>query len=93
VSGRRGRACAAPTSLAEAYGQPIRDELIGALITRIKAQGAIAAIATTPASAWHHAEVAAEAGADLFLVQSQVSSAHHISTSTRVLSLATSPGG
>jgi IMP dehydrogenase len=78
---------AAAQVLAEAYEQPVRDELITALITRIKAGGAIAAIATTPASAWHHAELAAEAGADLFLVQSQVSSAHHISTSTRVLSL------
>src|SRR5918994_1521813 len=44
-------------------------------------------VATTPASAWDHAEIAAAAGADLFLVQSQVSSAHHISTSGRVLSL------
>jgi IMP dehydrogenase len=74
--------------LAEAYEQPVRDDLIRAVITRIKAQGAVAAIATTPAAAWHHAELAAEAGADLFLVQSQVSSARHISTSTRVLSLA-----
>lgn len=79
--------------LADAYAAPVRDELIGALITRIKAQGGIAAVATTPASAWHHAEVAAEAGADLFLVQSQVSSARHISTSTRVLSLADLTGG
>ncbi|MDQ3691451.1 MAG: IMP dehydrogenase, partial [Chloroflexota bacterium] len=79
--------------LAEAYQQPIRDDLITALITRIKAQGAIAAVATTPASAWHHAELAAEAGADLLLVQSQVSSARHISTSTRVLSLADLTGG
>jgi IMP dehydrogenase len=78
---------AAAHVLAEAYAAPIRDELITALITRIKAQGAIAAVATTPASAWDHAEVAAAAGADLFLVQSQVSSAHHISTSGRVLSL------
>ena len=74
--------------LADAYREPVRDELIGALITRIKAQGGIAAVATTPGSAWHHAEVAADAGADLFLVQSQVSSARHISTSGRVLSLA-----
>ena len=74
--------------LADAYAEPVRDDLIRAIITRIKAQGAVAGIATTPASAWHHAEVAAEAGADLFLVQSQVSSARHISTSTRVLSLA-----
>jgi IMP dehydrogenase len=84
---------AAGAVLAEAYAAPIRDELIVALITRIKAQGGVAAVATTPASAWHHAEVAAEAGADLFLVQSQVSSARHISTSTRVLSLADLTGG
>jgi IMP dehydrogenase len=79
---------AAAHVLAEAYEQPVRDELVTALVRRIKDAGAIAAIATTPAAAWHHAELAAEAGADLFLVQSQVSSARHISTSSRVLSLA-----
>ena len=84
---------AAAQVLAEAYAAPVRDELIGAIITRIKAQGGIAAVATTPASAWHHAEVAAEAGADLLLVQSQVSSARHLSTSGRVLSLADLTGG
>ena len=73
--------------LAGAYAAPVRDELITAVISRIRAQGGIAAVATTPASAWHHAEVAAEAGAELFLVQSQVSSARHISTGGRVLSL------
>jgi IMP dehydrogenase len=78
---------AAAHVLSQAYAQPIRDDLIAVLIGRIKAEGGIAAVATTPASAWHHAEVAADAGADLFLVQSQVSSAHHISTSGRVLSL------
>ena len=60
---------AAAHVLAEAYEEPVRDELITALIARIKAQGAIAAVATTPASAWQHAELAAEAGADLLLVQ------------------------
>jgi IMP dehydrogenase len=79
---------AAGRILAEAYDQPIRPELISGLITRIKAEGAAAAVATTPASAWDHAELAAAAGADVFLVQSQVSSAQHISTSGRVLSLA-----
>jgi IMP dehydrogenase len=79
---------AAASVLAEAYAAPVRDELIARLIGRIKDAGAVAAVATTPASAWQHAEVAAEAGADLFLVQSQVSSARHISTATRVLSLA-----
>ena len=79
---------AAASVLADAYREPVRDDLIAALIGRIKAGGGLAAVATTPASAWHHAEVAAAAGADLFLVQSQVSSARHISTSGRVLSLA-----
>jgi IMP dehydrogenase len=78
---------AAAHILAEAYAAPVRDDLITALITRVKAQGAVAAVATTPAAAWDHAEIAAAAGADLFLVQSQVSSARHISTSGRVLSL------
>ena len=78
---------AAAHLLAEAYAAPVRPELITALITRVKAQGAMAAVATTPAAAWDHAEIAAAAGADLFLVQSQVSSARHISTSGRVLSL------
>jgi IMP dehydrogenase len=79
--------------LAAAYDAPPRDDLITALIHRIKALGGIAAVSTTPASAWHHAELAADAGADLFLVQSQVSSARHISTSGRVLSLADLTGG
>jgi IMP dehydrogenase len=78
---------AAAHLLAESYAAPVRPELITALITRVKAQGAIAAVSTTPAAAWDHAEIAAAAGADLFLVQSQVSSARHISTSGRVLSL------
>ena len=79
--------------LAEAYAAPVRDELITVLIGRIKAGGGIAAVATTPGSAWHHAELAADAGADLFLVQSQVSSARHISTSGRVLNLSDLTGG
>ena len=84
---------AAAAILADAYSEPIRDDLIAALIERIKAQGAIAAVATTPGSAWHHADVAADAGADVILVQSQVSSARHVSTSGRVLNLSDLTGG
>ena len=78
---------AAHTVLAEAYAAPVRSDLVGRIIRRLKADGGIAAVATTPANAWEHAELAAEAGADLFLVQSQVSSARHISTTGRVLNL------
>ena len=91
AAAENGRAAA--HVLADAYSEPVHDELITALITRIKAQGATACVATTPAAAWHHAELAAAAGADLLLVQSQVSSARHISTSGRVLSLADLTGG
>jgi IMP dehydrogenase len=93
------RVAAAPSGaeaahiLAGAYSAPVRDELITALIRRIKNSGGIAAVATTPGSAWHHAELAADAGAELFLVQSQVSSARHISTSGRVLNLSDLTGG
>ena len=79
---------AAGRILADAYDTPIQPQLISALITRIKAAGGLAAVATTPASAWDHAEIAAAAGADILVIQSQVSSAQHISTSGRVLSLA-----
>jgi IMP dehydrogenase len=84
---------AAAHLLAEAYVEPVRADLVRALVTRIKAQGGIAAVATTPASAWEHADLVADVGADLFLVQSQVSSARHISTSNRVLSLSDLTGG
>jgi hypothetical protein len=39
---------AAAAVLSDAYEAPIRDDLIAALIGRIKAQGGIAAVATTP---------------------------------------------
>ena len=78
---------AARAALAEAYAAPVRDDLIAQLVRRLKTDGGLAAVATTPASAWHHAEIAAEAGADLFLVQSQVSSARHITTTGRALTL------
>jgi IMP dehydrogenase len=91
ISAPDGEAAAAV--LADAYEAPVRDDLITTLITRIRAGGAIAAVATTPASAWHHAEVAAAAGADLLVVQSQVSSARHITMSGRALSLAALTGG
>jgi IMP dehydrogenase len=76
---------AAGEILADAYAAPVRDDLIRAMIMRIKTRGGTAAVSTTPGVAWHHAEVAAEAGADLFLVQSQVSSARHISTAGPLL--------
>ena len=75
------------TLLAEAYAQPIRDELVARRIAEILATGARAAVASTPAAARRFGPFCAEHGADLFLVQSQVSSARHLATAYDPLSL------
>jgi IMP dehydrogenase len=74
--------------LAEAYQDPIREDLIAARIEAIHAAGSKAAVAATPAAARRFGPFSAEHGADLFLVQSQVSSARHIATEYDPLSLA-----
>jgi IMP dehydrogenase len=74
--------------LAEAYGTPIRDELVARRIDEIHEAGSLAAVAATPASARRLGAFCAERGADLFLVQSQVSSARHLATDYEPLSLA-----
>jgi IMP dehydrogenase len=74
--------------LAEAYRQPIREDLIAARIEAIHAAGSKAAVAATPGAARKFGPFSAEHGADLFLVQSQVSSARHIATEYDPLSLA-----
>ena len=74
--------------LTEAYKQPIREDLIAARIEAIHAAGSKAAVAATPGVARRFGPFSAEHGADLFLVQSQVSSARHIATEYDPLSLA-----
>ncbi|MEA2538149.1 MAG: dehydrogenase [Chloroflexota bacterium] len=73
--------------LAEAYAPPIREELIGRRIAEIHAAGSKAAVASTPAAARRFGPFCAEHGADLFLVQSQVSSARHLASGYDPLSL------
>jgi IMP dehydrogenase len=73
--------------LAEAYQAPIREELIAARIEAIHGVGSKAAVAATPAAARRFGAFCAEHGADLFLVQSQVSSARHLATDYDPLSL------
>ncbi len=73
--------------LADAYAQPIRDELVARRIAEIRSAGSRVAVASTPASARRFGPFCAEQGADLFLVQSQVSSARHLATGYDPLSL------
>jgi IMP dehydrogenase len=74
--------------LAEAYVAPVRDELVARRIEEIHAAGSRAAVAATPAAARRWGPFCAEHGAELFLVQSQVSSARHLATGYDPLSLA-----
>jgi IMP dehydrogenase len=74
--------------LAEAYATPIREELVGRRIAEIHRVGSPAFVAATPAAARRLGPLAAEQGADLFLVQSQVSSARHLAAGYEPLALA-----
>ena len=61
------------------YSKPIEEKLIGERIRAIKEAGGIAAVAAVPANAGRFIGLSYEAGADLFVVQSTVTSAQHIS--------------
>ena len=73
--------------LAEVYQQPIREDLIALRLGEIHAAGSRAAVSATPGAARTFGPFCAEHGADLFLVQSQVSSARHLATGYDPLSL------
>ena len=87
-----GRIAAAPDEevqhvLTEAYAAPIRDELVAKRLDEIHATGSRAAVSATPGGARKWGPFCAEHGADLFLVQSQVSSARHLASGYDPLSL------
>jgi IMP dehydrogenase len=73
--------------LAGAYLAPIREELIARRIEELHAAGSPAAFSATPGVARRYGPICAEHGADLFLLQSQVSSARHLATGYEPLSL------
>ncbi len=74
--------------LAEAYAAPIKEELIARRIEELHAAGSRAAVSATPGVARRYGPLCAEHGADLFLLQSQVSSARHLATGYEPLALA-----
>jgi len=71
--------------LQKVYSQKIRENLVAERVQAIKKAGAICAISATPATTKRFAPLAAETGADVFVVQSTVTSARHISKSFRGL--------
>jgi IMP dehydrogenase len=69
------------------YTEPIREELIGRRVQELKKAGVLAAVSSIPQKAERFAAIAQEAGADLFVVQSTVSTVRHISTQYKSLEL------
>jgi IMP dehydrogenase len=70
------------------YTEPIKEELIGKRIEELKSAGVLAAVSSIPQKADRFCSIAQEAGADLFVIQSTVSTVKHISTEYKTLELA-----
>jgi len=70
------------------YTEPIKEELIGRRIEELKKAGVLAAVSSIPQKAERFGCIAQEAGADVFVVQSTVSTVKHISTEYKSLELA-----
>ena len=71
--------------LQQVYAEPIKDNLIGQRVEEIKSAGSTCAIAFTPQNTKRMSPVAVEAGADIVVVQSTVTTARHYSRSYRGL--------
>jgi IMP dehydrogenase len=63
------------------YTQPILPELIARRVREMKAEGITVAVSATPANTKKFAPIAVEAGCDIFVVQSTVTTARHVSHS------------
>ncbi|MFC2048471.1 IMP dehydrogenase, partial [Chloroflexota bacterium] len=71
--------------LQKVYSKPIKGNLIGERIQAIKKAGAVCAVSVTPANTKRFAAIITEAQADIFVVQSTVTTTKHISKSIRGL--------
>lgn len=71
----------------EAYREPIKDDLVARRIAEIRAGGGVPVVSATPGRAPLLGPLAAEAGADVLLVQSTVITEQHRSERGRTLSL------
>jgi IMP dehydrogenase len=71
--------------LQKIYREPVKDNLVGERVQAIKKAGVTCAVSLVPASTKRLSPLAAEAGADILVVKSTVTSARHISKSYRGL--------
>ncbi len=70
------------------YLPPIKEELIAKRVQELRKGGGLVAVSSIPQKAERFAAIAQEAGADLFVVQSTVSTVRHISSEYKSLDLA-----
>src|SRR5262245_33485037 len=70
------------------YQQPVKEKLIAKRIHELKKAGVLAAVSSIPQKAEKFGAIAQRAGADLFVVQSTVSTVRHLSTEYKSLDLA-----
>src|SRR5947208_1567843 len=73
--------------LQKIYQEPVQEDLIAARIRQIKDSSAITAVSSIPQRAAEFGAIAQEAGADVFVVQSTVSTVRHISSEYKSLDL------
>ena len=73
--------------LQKIYSKPIKEKLVSQRIGAIKQAGTICAVSVTPANTKWLAPIAKDAGVDIIVVQSTVTTARHISKSYRGLIL------
>jgi IMP dehydrogenase len=62
------------------YGEPIKEDLVHHRVSEIKKGGGIVVVSSIPQRAMRFAKLAEEAGADVFVVQSTVTTARHVAT-------------
>ncbi len=70
------------------YTEPVQEELIAARIKEIKDAGVLCAVSSIPQRAERFGAIAQEAGCDIFIVQSTVSTVRHISSEYKTFDIA-----
>ncbi|HET7511658.1 MAG TPA: GuaB3 family IMP dehydrogenase-related protein [Chthoniobacterales bacterium] len=73
--------------LQKIYQEPVQEDLIAARVREIKDGGVPVAVSSIPQRAESFGRIAQEAGADIFVVQSTVSTVRHISSEYKSLDL------
>src|SRR5206468_11666333 len=68
--------------------QPVKEKLIAKRVKEIKSKKVPAVVSCIPQNAKRFAEIAQEAGCDIFVVQSTVATVKHVATQYKILDIA-----